>query len=196
MAIDGIYVDAVAESGRNSANKHQFRPECEEWAAWRGTGQPYLSRETEFSGTNGDREYPFPLFRWPQAGLATVLGWSVFCWKCRPYNILLLRRFIDSTNINNFLYHHVCVCVRYVVCWTEIDGQRNIYEAPTRACKQKQGKNDKKRGNTQLRDVFYCLVLGEQHMGHSWEVFFPRPTDCDLMWRGLQSHFKEKSERT
>ena len=55
MAVGGfVYGDAVAESGRNPANKHHIQSESR--AAWRGTGRPNPFRETRFSGTNADRE--------------------------------------------------------------------------------------------------------------------------------------------
>ena len=40
-------------------SKHQVQPEYGERAGWRGTGRPNLSRETKFSGANGDREILF-----------------------------------------------------------------------------------------------------------------------------------------
>ena len=50
-----IYVDAVAESERNPVRKHQtHQPECGDEQANNGTGRPNLSRETKFSGANGD----------------------------------------------------------------------------------------------------------------------------------------------
>ena len=52
-----VHVDAVAEKiGRNSASKHQpirFSLSVENKRA-DGTGRPNMSRETKFSGTNGD----------------------------------------------------------------------------------------------------------------------------------------------
>ena len=44
-------------------SKHQIEPDCGERAAgWRGTGMPNLSRETKFSGANGDRKkFIFPV---------------------------------------------------------------------------------------------------------------------------------------
>ena len=56
MAIDGIKVDAVAESGRNPMSTRQIQPGCGEWPGWRGTGRPNLFRENKFSGANGGRE--------------------------------------------------------------------------------------------------------------------------------------------
>ena len=49
-------MDAVAESGRDSASKNQIQPECREWVDRRGTGRQDLSRETRFSGGNEDRD--------------------------------------------------------------------------------------------------------------------------------------------
>ena len=56
MAVDGIYVDAVAESGRNPVSKQRNQPEYGEWAGLRGTGLPNPSHETKSSGASGDRE--------------------------------------------------------------------------------------------------------------------------------------------
>ena len=41
-------MDAVAENGRDPVNEHQIQRN--------GTGRPNLSRETKFSGANGNRE--------------------------------------------------------------------------------------------------------------------------------------------
>ena len=52
-------METVAESGKGEwspVSKHQIQPGCGEWAGWRGTGQPNLTRETKLSGANGDRE--------------------------------------------------------------------------------------------------------------------------------------------
>ena len=49
-------MDAAAEIWRNPAIKHQVHPEYEEWAGRGGTGRPKPSRETKFSGANGDKE--------------------------------------------------------------------------------------------------------------------------------------------
>ena len=55
-------MDTAAEVGRNPASKHQIQPECGECAGCRGTGRPNMSRETKFSGANGDREiFIFPV---------------------------------------------------------------------------------------------------------------------------------------
>ena len=48
-------MDAAAEIGRNPARKHQIRLEGGKWAGSRGTRWPNPSRETKFSGANGDR---------------------------------------------------------------------------------------------------------------------------------------------
>ena len=56
MAVEGIYMDAFGEIGRNPSSKHQIQPEREEWAGWRETGQWNLSCETKFSGANRERE--------------------------------------------------------------------------------------------------------------------------------------------
>ena len=55
-------MDAAAEVGRNPVSKHQIQPGCGEGTGGRGTGRPNPSRETKFSGANGDREmfiFPF-----------------------------------------------------------------------------------------------------------------------------------------
>ena len=49
-------MDAVAESRRNPVSKHQIQPESGESAGGPRMGRPNTSRETEFSGANGDRE--------------------------------------------------------------------------------------------------------------------------------------------
>ena len=46
---------AAAELGRNPVSKHQIQPEFGDEQA-DATGLPNPSRETKFSGTNGDRE--------------------------------------------------------------------------------------------------------------------------------------------
>ena len=48
-------MDAIAGSGRNPLSKRHIQPEY--GAGWRETGRPNLSRETKFSGANGDREF-------------------------------------------------------------------------------------------------------------------------------------------
>ena len=48
-------MDAAAEIGRNTVSKHHVQPEYGHEAGWRGTGMPNPSRETKFSGANGDR---------------------------------------------------------------------------------------------------------------------------------------------
>ena len=50
---------AAADIGRNHVSKHQVQPECGELAGWRKTRRPNPSRETKFSGANGDREISF-----------------------------------------------------------------------------------------------------------------------------------------
>ena len=53
MAYGGFIMDAAAELGRNPVSKHQIQPEYgDEQAA---AGLPNPSRETNFSGANGDR---------------------------------------------------------------------------------------------------------------------------------------------
>ena len=47
-------MDAAAEIGRNPVSKHQIQPEYGKLTGWRGTGLPNQSRETKFSGANGD----------------------------------------------------------------------------------------------------------------------------------------------
>ena len=55
-------MDAVAEGGRNPVSKHQIQPEVETENAGGGTGRPNLSRETNVSGANEDREtFIFPV---------------------------------------------------------------------------------------------------------------------------------------
>ena len=49
-------------------NKHHIQAECGERAGGRGTGRLNPSRETKFSGANGDRRKTFPLFSLPHAG--------------------------------------------------------------------------------------------------------------------------------
>ena len=46
-------MEAAAELGRN---KHQIQPECGDEQADAGRDWPNLSRETKFSGANGDKE--------------------------------------------------------------------------------------------------------------------------------------------
>ena len=54
-------MDAAAELGRNPVSKHQIQPEYGDEQAG-GTGLPNPSRETKFSGANGDREiFIFPV---------------------------------------------------------------------------------------------------------------------------------------
>ena len=48
-----------SELTRNPVSKHQVQPECGESACRRGTGRPNPSRETKFSGANGDRREIF-----------------------------------------------------------------------------------------------------------------------------------------
>ena len=50
-------MDATVELGRNPVSKHQIQPEYgdEQADAGRGTERLNPSRETEFSGTHGDR---------------------------------------------------------------------------------------------------------------------------------------------
>ena len=52
-------MDAAPEIGRNPVSKHQIQSECREWAGWRGTGRLKPSRETKFSGANGDNREIF-----------------------------------------------------------------------------------------------------------------------------------------
>ena len=49
-------MDAAAEIGRNPASKHQIQLEYGDEQADAGTGLSKASRETKFSGANGDRE--------------------------------------------------------------------------------------------------------------------------------------------
>ena len=66
----------VPESGQGEwspVSKHRIQHGCGEWAGWRGTGRPNLSRETKLPG--GRWKIPFSLVSWPRAGLATIPGW-------------------------------------------------------------------------------------------------------------------------
>ena len=55
-------IGTTAEIGRNPVSKHQIQLECGERAGSRGAGRPNPSRETKFSGANGDREmFIFPV---------------------------------------------------------------------------------------------------------------------------------------
>ena len=55
-------MDAATEIGRNPVSKHQIQAEYGELAGLRGTGRPNPSRETKFSGANGDRKiFIFPI---------------------------------------------------------------------------------------------------------------------------------------
>ena len=55
-------MDAVAESGRDPASKHQIQPEYGDGQADAGRYCRTPSRETKFSGANGDREtFIFPV---------------------------------------------------------------------------------------------------------------------------------------
>ena len=49
-------MDAVAEIGRNPVSKHEIQPEYGDEQADAGRDCPNPSRETKFSGANGDRE--------------------------------------------------------------------------------------------------------------------------------------------
>ena len=49
-------MDAAAELGRNPVSKHQIQPECGDEQAEAGPDCRTPSRETKFSGANGDRE--------------------------------------------------------------------------------------------------------------------------------------------
>ena len=52
------WTPSVEESGRTPGSKNQIQAfhRWVERASWRGTGRPNLSRETKFSGANGDSE--------------------------------------------------------------------------------------------------------------------------------------------
>ena len=55
-------MDTAAEIGRNPVSKHQIQSEYGELVVLRGTGRLNPSRETKFSGANGDREmFIFPV---------------------------------------------------------------------------------------------------------------------------------------
>ena len=56
MVVDGMKMDAVAESGRNPSSKNQFQPYCGECPGLTRDGTAELSRDTKFSGANGDKE--------------------------------------------------------------------------------------------------------------------------------------------
>ena len=51
-----VYVVAVVEIGRNPVSKHYIQAKCGECAGWRKMRRPNLSRQTKFSGANGERE--------------------------------------------------------------------------------------------------------------------------------------------
>ena len=61
MAVDGRYdMDAVAESGRNPASKHQIQPEYGDERAGAGRdGRPCLARPN-FQARTGTRKVHFP----------------------------------------------------------------------------------------------------------------------------------------
>ena len=52
-------MNAAAEIGRNPVSKHQIQHDMENGKADAGRGRLNPSRETKFSGANGDREIFF-----------------------------------------------------------------------------------------------------------------------------------------
>ena len=77
MAYGGLNnsMDAAAEIGRNPVSKDRVQPEFGDKQA-DGTGLPNPSRETKFSGANGDREiFIFPVqLTTCRTGKATLPG--------------------------------------------------------------------------------------------------------------------------
>ena len=53
-------MDAAAELGKNPVSKHQIQPEYGDEKADAGRDLANPSRETKFSGVNGDREKHLP----------------------------------------------------------------------------------------------------------------------------------------
>ena len=52
MAVDDINGRRRGKRKESRVYKHQVQSGCREGAGWRQTGQPNLTRETNFSGTN------------------------------------------------------------------------------------------------------------------------------------------------
>ena len=74
-------MDAAVDIGSNPVSKHQIQPECGEWAGWHETGRPNLSRETEFSGVNGDKEiFPWSADHVNRIGNLAVDLYSAICY--------------------------------------------------------------------------------------------------------------------
>ena len=74
-------MDAAVDIGSNPVSKHQIQPECGEWAGWHETGRPNLSRETEFSGVNGDKEnFPWSADHVNRIGNLPVDLYSAICY--------------------------------------------------------------------------------------------------------------------
>ena len=75
MAVDGIHVDAVSQSGRDPVSKHDIQPECGERVDRRWTGWLNPSREANFACANEDREQiTSPV----ELNLAIIPGQSIF----------------------------------------------------------------------------------------------------------------------
>ena len=72
MAVDGIRLDAVAESGRNPASKHQIQPECGNEQADAGRDDRTCLARPDSQARTGTGEYSFFLFSSPRAGLTTL----------------------------------------------------------------------------------------------------------------------------
>ena len=118
-------MDAAAELGRNPASEHQIQPEYENEQTEAGRDCRTCLARPIFRRERGQRNIPFP------CSADHVQNWQ-------PYPV-------DQYSC------YICVTIQYTVLpfwyvlgWTAKD-QRNIYKAPKRAHKQKQGKNDAKK---------------------------------------------------
>ena len=82
-------MDALAELGRNPVSKHQIQPEYGDEQADGGTGLPNPSRETKFSGANGDREifiFPVQLTTSRTGNLTRLIHTLAICVTINTYN--------------------------------------------------------------------------------------------------------------
>ena len=69
-----IYIYAAAELGRNSVSKHQIKLEYGDEQADAGWDcRPRLPRQISQARTRTGK-FPFSLYSWPRAGLATLPG--------------------------------------------------------------------------------------------------------------------------
>ena len=74
LAVSNIIMDAAAKIGRNPVCKHQIQPEYGDEQADAGRDcRARLARPNSQASTRAGK-YPFSLFSWPRAGLATLLG--------------------------------------------------------------------------------------------------------------------------